>query len=102
MAVSAGAGHLPRQRGNVRMRPHGRGALLSGPHSDRVHRLNETALAIWELCDGTTAVHEMVEGVCLLFDIDRDTATRDVERILAELTGASLVTWAPRSSTETP
>ena len=58
-----------------------------------VHILNETARAIWELCDGHTEPREMVESIVALFDAPRDTVVRDVERALAELHAAGLLRW---------
>ena len=51
--------------------------LVDGEH-DRVHVLNETALALWELCDGETTIEEMVTAATGLFDADHDRLQQDV------------------------
>lgn len=52
--------------------------------------LNPTALALWELCDGSTAIEEMVAAVSELFAIPPPQARQDVETALRQMlqTGA--------------
>ena len=38
-----------------------------GPDPSQRHALNDTAFALWELCDGETAPAEMVAAICTLF-----------------------------------
>jgi hypothetical protein len=58
-----------------------------------VFLLNDTALAIWELCDGETTVEEMVTAVCELCGMHRDIVMEDVDRILTAFGAAGLLTW---------
>jgi hypothetical protein len=53
--------------------------------------LNRTALALWELCDGHTTVAEMVDAVCLLFDVDRERARQDVASALYSMRTAGVI-----------
>lgn len=53
--------------------------------------LNPTALALWELCDGQTAVTEMVDAVCVLFAVDPVRARVDVEAALREMVSAGVI-----------
>jgi hypothetical protein len=46
--------------------------------------LNETSLAIWDLCDGDTTVDEMVEAVVIASGISESQARHDVEFALEE------------------
>jgi PqqD family protein of HPr-rel-A system len=59
------------------------------------HLLNETALAIWDLCDGETTAEEMIEAICQLCGMHADIVEEDVDRILAEFEAAGLVVWVP-------
>jgi pyrroloquinoline quinone biosynthesis protein D len=75
------------------------GARLSGRGSrpvldfaGRTLGLNETALAIWDLCDGSTTVAEMVVAVVELTGIDADQVTADVVRVVDEYTRLGIVT----------
>lgn len=61
------------------------GALAQIPGGQPDVLLNPTALALWELCDGETAVVEMVAAVCILFDVNVDTANRDVTAALQDM-----------------
>jgi hypothetical protein len=67
--------------------------LLRRGDGEVVHILNETARAIWELCDGQTEPREIVESIVALFDAPRQTVVRDVERALADLHAAGLLRW---------
>ncbi len=73
-------------------------ALESGRHGAVLLRtrsgaalVNPTALALWELCDGTTTVEEMVTAVCTLFGIDVGRARSDVSTALDQMTEAGLI-----------
>lgn len=58
-----------------------------------VHVLNDTAVAIWQLCDGETYPEEMIEAVCELSGMHRDIVREDIERILGEFESSGLVRW---------
>ena len=63
------------------------------PSTGSVHLLNETARAIWDLCDGETTVEEMVTAIVELCGMHRDIVIEDVDRILTEFGAAGLLTW---------
>ena len=43
-----------------------------------VYTLNETGAFIWELIDGKKTFKELIDAVIDKYDIDRETATKDV------------------------
>ena len=43
-----------------------------------VYTLNETGAFIWELIDGKKTFEELIDSVIDKYDIDRETATKDV------------------------
>ena len=55
--------------------------------------LDQTALALWELCDGETTVAEMTVAVCALFAAPEQTVSEDITAMLATLAGSGLITW---------
>jgi len=55
--------------------------------------LNQSAAALWELCDGSTTIDEMVMAICAVSSIPADRARDDVERTLAELRRAGLLVF---------
>jgi hypothetical protein len=67
-------------------------AVLS-PASGSVHMLNESALAIWHLCDGKTSLEEMVDAICDVSKMPEDLVAEDVVRILGEFEVAGIVEW---------
>jgi hypothetical protein len=71
-------------------------AYLRRIGADRVYKLNDTAFALWELCDGDTAVHEMVQAVDDLFTAPREDLSRDVMSALEELVRDGLLTYSDR------
>ncbi|MDQ4130912.1 MAG: PqqD family protein [Actinomycetota bacterium] len=89
---------VPVRRVELEARHDGERVWLREPGKSPGHMLNTTAFALWELCDGTTAPHEMVEAICILFGLERATAERDVELGLADLTRAGLVEWRRRQA----
>lgn len=73
--------------------------LVAGGHAvhdgDQVHLLNETAFALWQLCDGRTSPEEMAAGVCELFGEAGAVVLADVDRTLGELQRRGLIEWQP-------
>jgi PqqD family protein of HPr-rel-A system len=71
--------------------------LAYNPDTGGAHLLNETALAIWDLCDGETTAEEMIEAICQLCGMHPDVVEEDVDRILGEFEEAGLVVWVPEA-----
>ena len=83
----------PRQREDVWLRTSGDENVLLDQSGRHVYRLNATALALWELCDGKTLPAEMVEAICTLCAGVYDVIQEDVERTLKAFTRAGLLEW---------
>jgi hypothetical protein len=58
-----------------------------------LHVLNDTALALWELCNGQNTVEEMITAACELFGEPEDVVRRDVETTLTRFDAAGLLRW---------
>ena len=65
--------------------------VLRRPDDGSEHLVNETALALWQLCDGATTPEEMIEGVVELFGEDRERIAADVATALHQLREAGLL-----------
>ena len=63
------------------------------PDSGKVHLLNETAWAIWDLCDGETDPEEMIDAIVEISRMHRDLVSEDVRRILGEFDEKGLLLW---------
>jgi hypothetical protein len=60
----------------------------------KICALNETALALWVLCDGATEPEEMAEAISIATGLSEEAARADVERTLRELTEVGVLTWS--------
>ena len=78
------AARAPRRRDDLAARELEGEVLLYDSSGARAHALNATAARVWELCDGTRTLDEIVDGIREIFDVDKPTARRDVERLLVE------------------
>lgn len=58
---------------------------------DRVHILNGTARAIFHLCDGARSVEEIADAVRERFEVDADTARRDVHEAIERMVSLGIV-----------
>lgn len=83
----------PVRRPDVWLRKTDREIAVYDPLGNRIHLLNDTALAIWELCDGETTPAEMIAAICELCGMHRDIVTEDVERVLSDFDELGLVLW---------
>jgi PqqD family protein of HPr-rel-A system len=63
------------------------------PATGDVYLLNDTALAIWDLCDGDTRPEEMMTAICDATSLPPEVVAEDVERILLEFDHAELIDW---------
>lgn len=81
----------PRRRKDVRVRGTGDTTVLTDEQGSTAYALNDTALALWELCDGRTTVAEMVGAASMLFAEDPADLERDVLAALDELLGEGLI-----------
>ena len=84
---------LPQRRSDVELRDEGQETWLVTGDPAVAHLLNPTARAIWELCDGTTTLDEVVSAICEIFDVPPSTALTDVTNVVDEFAAADLVTW---------
>ena len=85
---------LPVRRTDVVLDGDDTRSVLIDPGRGDGHVLNPTARAIWELCDGTTTLDELVDAICQVFSVPHGVALRDVAAVLAELEAAGLVSWS--------
>lgn len=85
---------LPVRRTDVSLDGDDIRSVLLDPETGVGHVLNPTARAVWELCDGTTTLDELVDAICQVFSVSHGVALRDVAAVLADLEGAGLVVWS--------
>lgn len=83
----------PARKAEVWLRQAGAENALYNPDTGSIHILNDTALAIWDLCDGETDPEEMISAICDLSGMPAEVVTEDVQRILMEFDVAGLLVW---------
>lgn len=83
----------PKRRTGVWLRQVGGENALYNPDTSSVHLLNDTALAIWDLCNGDIDPGEMIEAICQISSLHQDIVTEDVDRTLEEFERAGLIGW---------
>jgi hypothetical protein len=67
-----------------------------------MHQLNPTARQIWEMCDGTHQVEEIVATVARMFpNAPTETVRGDVEKMLDQFADKRLILWAEGDTTGT-
>jgi hypothetical protein len=53
--------------------------------------LNEIATIIWRASDGQTSLHDITRAMCEEFDVDFETAYRDVEDLVSRLSEHGII-----------
>ena len=53
--------------------------------------LNESGTTIWEAADGRRSTEEIADTLCAEYEIDADTARRDVDEFVRALTAVGLL-----------
>lgn len=67
------------------------GFWLIDTENGETRLLNDSARAIWELCDGTTSIGEMAVAVAELTGMETGDAVEDVARALDQLLDLGLL-----------
>lgn len=83
--------NTPRQTDNVHVYVGSEYAQLTDPATGQVHVLNPSAFAIWELCDGHTAIEAIVEAVTEVTAVPRQDVDRQVRTTVETLKEKGLV-----------
>lgn len=71
--------------------PGSEGWTVYEPETDSLHVLNDSAKAIWELCDGETSPSEMAAAISELTGISESQANSDVQVALSDLRSTNLI-----------
>jgi pyrroloquinoline quinone biosynthesis protein D len=85
----------PRRRASIQVVDRGADAKLVDASGRPILGLNDTALAIWDLCDGDTTVEEMFQAVVSAFPVEPDRAAADVAAVVAEFDRMNCLDHAP-------
>jgi hypothetical protein len=68
------------------------GALLFNPDTNQVKVINNTALFIWKLCDGSCGMAELVANLKEAFDeVPEDQVEKDVRDFIEDMTRSGFI-----------
>lgn len=81
----------PTKMGEVWVRREGDQTAVFDPSSGRLLRLNDYAMALWELCDGATTAAEMAEALSELTGLTPEDTRREVTGTLETLLDQQLI-----------
>ena len=81
----------PKRLGQVWVRREGDETAVFDPDSGRLYALNASAIALWELCDGSTTPTEMAEAIAELTGLSEEASTEEVLTTLKVLLEQKLI-----------
>lgn len=84
---------MPQRRDDVWVRQADHETALVRRADGSVHIVNDTALAIWQLCDGETHPNEMIDAICDLSGLPEEVVRDDVHTTLRGFNRAGLIGW---------
>ena len=84
---------LPRRRTGVTRVEAGGVQFLRDGRGHDLCAVNETASALWDLCDGETSVEEMVDAVVQVCAVDAEQARRDIAAAVRHLVAVGALEW---------
>lgn len=88
---------FPRRSDGVWVKRRDEGSLFLDKENRRLCVADDTAVALWELCDGETSVAEMVDAIRQLWRVDVEVATADIVRALDDLAANGAIDWPGRN-----
>jgi hypothetical protein len=81
----------PRARPDLTARAVDGESVLLDRASGRVHQFNRTASFIWSRLDGRTSPRDVAAAVAEAFDVEPETAGRDVDALLEQFRALELL-----------
>jgi hypothetical protein len=84
----------PRQRDRVLAQHADDSVVLLDLDGGEYFTLNEVGSRVWELCDGSHSILQMIAILAEEYDAPEHEIERDVERLLAELADEKLVVFS--------
>ena len=72
--------------------------IMTREKDEKILRLNITAGFIWESCDGKRMVHDIVESLCLKYEVEKTKALDETVKLLNQMEKIQLITFSPDPS----
>jgi hypothetical protein len=67
--------------------------LLFNPHDGNLLELNSTAALVWQLCDGSRRISQIIEILSAAYPEAEASIDSDVTQILSNLAGLGAISW---------
>ncbi len=68
--------------------------ILLSIHSGQYFELNDVGHCVWELCDGTKCIEELIAIICEMYEAPAEAIRADVMELLQELVDEELLLLA--------
>ncbi len=72
--------------------------ILTKENEEKVFKLNKTAGYLWENSDGTKTVQELIEQLCLKYDVDETKAFNDITKFIDQMKDLQLLALSKSSA----
>jgi len=66
-------------------------AIISLPCENAIYTLDPVGTRIWDLADGSLKIKRIVDIICKEFDVDRDTAIKDIMEFIENLSKQNIL-----------
>ena len=83
----------PRKRRNLHLEEINGEHILFGRTRATAHFLNESASAVWSVCDGTRSVREIVQIFSEAYPDNAEEVAREVSRAIGELAAVGVLAF---------
>jgi len=87
----------PQRKEQIIAQKASRDFLLFNMNDGNYYSLNEVGCRIWELCDGSRSITQLVETLAAEYDAPAETLAHDVMELLDELQKGKLLVEPARS-----
>ena len=82
---------VPKRRSDLNYRTIDGETLILNRQEGRLHQLNPTASFIWDCCDGNSNLADIVDRLAGAYEVDPNTARKDVEEVISNLRSSNLL-----------
>jgi hypothetical protein len=65
--------------------------IATREREEKVLKLNKTAAYLWERCDGTKTLEELIQLLCERYNVDEATARKDAEAFIISMKDKQLL-----------